>query len=54
MEIFCMIQWTQTGALNNPEEWERVGGGRESQEGVDICTPMINSCWCITEIKPIL
>ena len=23
---------------------ERVGGGREIQEGGDICTPMVNSC----------
>ena len=49
------------GLCNNLEEWERVGGEREFQEGADICTPMINSCWyminscwCIIEIKPIM
>ena len=29
---------------NNLEGWERAGGGREIQEGRDICTPMVNSC----------
>ena len=28
--------------------------GREIQEGGDICTPMVNSCWYMTEIKAIL
>ena len=39
---------------NNLEGWERVGSGREVQEGGDICTPMANSCWCMAEMKPIL
>ena len=25
---------------DNLEEWDRVGGGREAQEGGDICIPM--------------
>ena len=29
---------------NNLEEWDGVGGGREAQEGGDICTPMADSC----------
>ena len=39
---------------NNLEGWEWMGGGRETQDGEDICTPMVNSCWCMTEIKLIL
>ena len=26
------------------EMWDGVGGGREVQEGGDICLPMIDSC----------
>ena len=45
------LKW---GLCNNLEGWERVGGGREVQEGGDICIPMASSCWCMVEIKPIL
>ena len=27
-----------------PEEWDGEGGGREVQEGEDICIPMADSC----------
>ena len=52
MGICYMTQETQTGALNNLVVWKWAGGGRKIQEGGDICTPMVNSCWCMTEIKP--
>ena len=26
-----------------------VGGGKEVQEGGDMCTPMDDSCWCMAE-----
>ena len=29
---------------DNLDEWDGVGGGREAQEGGDICTPMADSC----------
>ena len=29
---------------DNLEVWEGVGGGREVQEGEDICIPMADSC----------
>ena len=29
---------------DNLEEWCGVGGGREIQEGRDMCTPMADSC----------
>ena len=32
------------GLWNNLEVWEWTGGGRETQERGDICTPMVNSC----------
>ena len=41
-------------SCNNLVGWEKVGGGREIREWGDICTPMVNSCWCMAEIKPIL
>ena len=32
------------GLCNKLERWERMGSGRVTQEGGDICTPMANSC----------
>ena len=29
---------------DNLEEWDAVGGGREAQEGGDICITMTDSC----------
>ena len=29
---------------DNLEVWDGVGGGREVQEGEDICIPMADSC----------
>ena len=42
------------GLCNNLEGWEWVGGEEESQEEGDIYKPTVNSCWCVTETKPIL
>ena len=39
--ICCMMQGAQSGA--HLEGWGGVGGGREVQEGGDICTPMADS-----------
>ena len=36
---------------DNLEGWDRVGGGREIQEGGAICIPMAVSCWCMAEIN---
>ena len=49
--ICCMTQETQTGALWQPRG---VGGGREAQEGGDICIPMAHPCWCMAETNTIL
>ena len=32
------------GLCINLEGWDGEGGGREVQEGEDICTPMADSC----------
>ena len=34
---------------DNLEGWDRVGGGREVQEGVDICISMADSCCYLAE-----
>ena len=39
---------------DNLAGWERVGGGREVQEGEDICIPMSHSCQCMAETNTIL
>ena len=31
--------------------WKGVRGGKETQEGEDICAPMVNSCWCMSHSK---
>ena len=37
-----MTQGAQTG--DNLEGWDGVGGGRKIQQGVEIRTPMADSC----------
>ena len=39
---------------DNLEGWLGVGGGREVQKGGDICIPMADSCWRLTENNKIL
>ena len=49
-----MAQETQTGARYHLGGWDRVGEGREVRKGGDICTPMADSCWGLTENNKIL
>ena len=44
MGICHLNQGTQTGAPNNLEGWEGVGGGRKVKEGGDTCIPVADSC----------
>ena len=44
MATCWVTQGIQTGLCNNLEGWEWVRGRRETQEGGDICTHMVNSC----------
>ena len=39
---------------DNLEGWDGVGGGSVVQEGVDICIPMVDSCWRVAETNAIL
>ena len=49
-----MTQEIKWGLCNNLERWEWVEGGREIQEGKDLCTIMVNSYCYKAEIKLIL
>ena len=53
-EFDVWLRELKLGLCNNLEEWDGVGGGREIQEGGDICTPVADSCWGMAEIKPTL
>ena len=53
-EFAAWFRELKLGLCHNLEGQEWAGGGREIQEGRDICTPVVNSCWYMTEIKPIL
>ena len=37
-------QGAQIGACDKLEGWAGVGGGRDGQEGGDVCVPMADSC----------
>ena len=39
---------------DNLEGWDKVGSGREVQEGVDICIPMADSYFYMAETNAIL
>ena len=54
MEISCMTQGTETGALWQAEGWDGEGDGMEVQEGGDMGVPMADSCWYVTENHKIL
>ena len=54
MGISCMVQETQTGALYQIRGVRCGGDGREVQKGGDICIPMADSCWGLTENNRIL
>ena len=54
LEFVIWLKELKLGLCNNLESWEWVEVGREILEGRDICIPMVNSWWCMTEIKPIL
>ena len=45
MGICCIDAGSSNLVLcDNVEGWDGVGGGREVQEGGDICIPMADSC----------
>ena len=67
LEFAVWLREFKLGLCNNLGDLGRAGGGREIPEGGDICTiviyvqyvhmyqcTMVNSCWCMTKINPIL
>ena len=42
-ELFINLEW-----------WDGEGDGREVQKGGNLCVPMADSCWCLTENSEIL
>ena len=44
MGICCMTLEFQPGLCDNLEGWDGMGGGRDVQEGGDMCIPMVDSC----------
>ena len=49
----CLRELKQ-GLCVNLEGWDGEGGAMEVQEEGDICTPMADSCRCLTENNRIL
>ena len=49
-----MTQETQTVLCINLGGGDGEGNGREFQKGGDICKPMADSCWGLTEDSKIL
>ena len=49
MGICCMAQETQTGALYQPRGVGWGGRWEWGSKGGDICIPMADSCWGLTE-----
>ena len=54
MEICCMAQETQIGALYQPRGVGWEGERRKLQEGEHICIPMTYPCWGLSENNKIL
>ena len=54
MGICRVAQETQTGALYQPRGMGWEGDGREVHMGGDVCMPMADSCWGLTENSKIL
>ena len=50
----CITQGAQPGALWQPRGVGWSGSGREVQEGVDVCIPMADLCWRMTETNTTL
>ena len=44
LKIISKFRELKQGFYNNKEGWESVGGGKEVQEGGDVCTPITNTC----------
>ena len=52
--LACLAKNPKLVLCDNLEGWNGEGGGKEAQEGEDMCIPMADSCWCMAEIVTIL
>ena len=50
-EFSVWLRELKQGLCINLEGWDGERDGREVQEGGDICLPMADSCWGLTENK---
>ena len=53
-EFALWLRELQPGLCNYLERWDGEVGGKESQEGGDICIPMADSGWSLAETNTIL
>ena len=53
-EFAVWLRKLQQGLCINLEEWDGEGDEREVQKGGDICIPVADSCWGLTENDKIL
>ena len=53
-EFSVCFRKLRQGLCINLEGWDEKGDGRQFQKEEDICIPMADSCWCLTENNKIL
>ena len=53
-EFAVCLRTLKQGLCINIEGWDGERDGREFPKGGDICIPMGDSCWCLTENNKIL
>ena len=53
-EFVVWLRKLKQGLCINLEGWDGEGGQREVQKGGDICVPMADLCWGLTENNKIL
>ena len=53
-EFAVWLRELKQGLCNNLEGWNGEGDRREVPEGADICIPMADSCWYLTENNKML
>ena len=50
-EFAVCLREPKLGLCDNLEGWAGEGGGKEVQDGGDICIPMADSCGCLTKTQ---
>ena len=53
-EFAAWLRKLKQGLCINQEGWDGEGDEKEVQKGGDICIPMADSCWGLTENNKIL